>query len=471
MEDELAARDAIIEQQRVIIEELRAEIAELKARLGLNSSNSSKPPSSDGYAKPTRQQRRNTERKAGKQNGAPGAHLARVDNPDETFIHDPIECHSCGFSLEKADTIDEEVRQVFDLPQRKVIVHEHRARKKRCSCGKTTKAQFPPEAINVTCYGPQVRALAVYLVCGHHLPFERAATVMSDICGLSISPGSIVNMMNDAAVGLTDFAVAVREALRYQDVVHFDETGARTAGKLFWVHSASTDKLTAYLVHANRGNDAIDEMGLLGLKDDSGEFIWTFDGVAVHDGWRAYRSYGVVHALCNAHHLRELTAITELADQQWAQEMIDVLCTAKQAVDDAKIAKRDGIDASVYHQIVSIYSQLIAKGFKANPRQDGRAQSKAHNLLLRLSEHRDDVLRFAADFSVPFDNNQAERDVRMVKLQQKVSGCWRSIAGAKNFLRVREYLSTTRKHGIGSLDALVQLFAGDCWMPGDAVRV
>ena len=457
-------REALAERD-VIIDELRAEIAELKARLGSNSSNSSKPPSSDGYAKPTRQQRRDAERK-GKQKGAPGSHLARVDDPDEIIVHDPEGCRKCGASLDDADIVDEEVRQVFDLPHRKVIVREHRARRRRCRCGKATKAPFPPEAINVTCYGPKVRALAVYLVCGHHLPFERAALVMDDVCGLGISVGSVVNMVEDASVGLTKFALAVRESLRNEDLVHFDETGARVAGKLFWVHSASTEALTAYLVHANRGGKAMDDMGLLRLHDEDGDVLWSFDGIAMHDGWRCYRSYDVIHALCNAHHIRELRAAGVVWDQQWANEMIELLLSAKRSVEDAKRAGVDGLGAGTYHGILSRYGRLVTRGFEVNPRRERRKQSKTYNLLTRLRDHRDDVLRFTSDFDAPFDNNQAERDIRMVKLQQKISGCWRTTRGAEHFLRVREYLSTARKQGQQAFDVLVQLFEGRCWMPG-----
>lgn len=460
----IAERDAVIEG-------LRAEIAELRARLGSNSSNSSRPPSSDGYAKPTRQQRRDAQRKArkaGKQPGAEGSHLARVEDPDEVILHDPLSCEDCGSSLEAADISGEECRQVFDLPERKVVVREHRTRKKRCSCGKETKAAFPPEAINVTCYGPKVRALAVYLVCAHHLPFERAALVMSDICGLSISVGSVVNMIEEAALGLGGFGVAVREALRVERVVHFDETGARAAGKLFWVHSASTDQLTAYLVHANRGGKAIDEMGLFVLHDEEGNTIWTFDGIAMHDGWQSYRSYDVVHALCNAHHLRELQAAGEVWDQKWALDMIALLTSAKSAVEQAKRKGASGLDASTYHGILSRYGRLVRQGFQANPRRPGQKQSKTYNLLVRLDEHRQDVLRFTSDFDAPFDNNQAERDIRMVKLQQKISGCWRTLDGARHFLRVREYLSTARKQGQQAFDVLVALFEGRPWMPGQS---
>lgn len=470
--DELRADNERLRKQNaelwVVVDELRIEVAELRARLRSNSSNSSRPPSSDGYAKPTRQQRRNAERKAGKQPGAEGSHLSRVDNPDEVILHDPLCCHSCGSSLQDGEIINEEVRQVFDLPPRRIVVREHRARKRRCLCGATTKASFPPEATNVTCYGPRVRALAVYLVCGHHLPFERAALVMSDVCGLSISVGSIVNMVAEAAMGLDDFAIAVREALRNESVVHFDETGARVLGKLFWVHSASSEFLTAYIVHPNRGTKAMDDMGLLALNDEGGNIVWTFDGIAMHDGWRSYRSYEVVHALCNAHHIRELRAIGEVWNQYWALEMIELLRSAKCAVEQAKNDGFDGLEASVYHGIVSRYGKLIAKGLAVNQkRTHRRGQTKPYNLLVRLDEHRDEVLRFASDFDAPFDNNQAERDIRMIKLQQKISGCWRTTKGAEHFLSVREYLSTARKQGQQALDVLIALFEGRCWMPGD----
>jgi transposase len=463
---EVAQLRSLVDELLETVEGLRHENAELKARLGQNSQNSSKPPSSDGYAKPTRQQRRAAQRKAGKQPGAPGHHLERVDDPDEVIVHEPGCCDSCGSSLENAELTSEEIRQVFDLPPRKIVVREHRARKRRCSCGHETQAPFPPEAVNVTCYGPRVRALAVYLVCGHHLPFERAALVMSDVCGLSISVGSVTNMMREAALGLDDFAVAVREALRNERVVHFDETGARVNGKLFWVHSASTDQLTAYLVHVNRGSKAMDGMGLLALHDDSGNIVWSFEGIAMHDGWRSYRSYDVIHALCNAHHIRELRAAGVVWSQSWALDTIELLTSAKKAVEHAKQLGLEGLDASTYHGIVSRYGRLVRQGFEVNPRRPRRKQSKTYNLLVRLDEHRHDVLRFASDFDAPFDNNQAERDIRMVKLQQKISGCWRTTEGAEHFLRVREYLSTTKKQGQQALDVLVALFEGRCWMPG-----
>jgi len=462
------------EKLRVLVEGLRVELAaalveitELKASVGQNPRNSSVPPSSEGYEKPpTRQQRRASERAAGKQKGAPGHRLVPVADPDEVITLDPDSCLSCGGSLDDADNECEELRQVFDLPPRRVHVREYRARTRRCSCGTKTKAAFPKEVIATTCYGPQVRALAVFLVCGHHLPYERASVVMAEICGLKISPGSIATMVTEAAVGLTAFNDFVRAALRNADVVNFDETGARVEGSLFWVHSASTEWLTSYLAHEGRGRDAIEAMGILAITDDDGKVSWTFGGIAVHDGWRAYRSYEVIHQLCNAHHLRELQGVFELGDHQsWAQELTLLLIEANNAVAVAKQAGETGLDVPAYCDILARYDALVTTGFAVNPKVAGRKQSKTTNLLKRLDEYRDDVLRFTSDFSAPFTNNLAERDIRMIKLQQKISGCWRTQAGAENFCKIRSYISTAKKQGQSAMDVLIRLFEDDCWIP------
>jgi transposase len=447
--------------------QLRQAIAELKARIDQNPRNSSKPPSSEGYAKPpSRQERRASERKAGKQKGAPGHRLEPVSDPDEVTLLDPECCADCGGSLGEADVESEKTRQVFDLPPRQAYVREYRARTCRCSCGVKTKAEFPPEAIATTCYGPQVRALAVFLVCGHHLPYERASVVMSDVCGLTISPGSIATMIKEAAFGLEPFNTVVREALRNSDVVNFDETGARVAGMLFWVHSASTDQLTAYLAHRRRGRKAIEAMGIIAVTNDDGEVLWTFDGIACHDGWRAYRSYEIIHALCNAHHLRELKAVVESGKHQsWASDLIGLLVDAKSAVAKAKDEGANGLAVPLYCDILARYDTLITTGVALNPKVPGRKQSKAANLLVRLDGQRDDVLRFVTDFSAPFDNNLAERDIRMVKIQQKISGCFRTTSGAENFCKIRSYISTAKKQGQSVMDVLIQLFEGNCWMP------
>ena len=453
---ELAVKDAQIAALTALVGELREEIAELKAKLGENSKNSSMSPSSDGYASPTRQQQRAAARKAGKQKGEPGTHLAQVDDPDEIVVHSPPSCSSCDGDLSAAPVVDVEARQVFDIPPMRVTVTEHQVESRCCRCGATTAATFPDGVDAPALYGRRLRALAVYFIVFQHVPYDRTRQLFSDVLGVDLSAGTIFGSVQDAAADLDGFLEVLREAIRNQDVVHFDETGARVAGKLHWVHSASTDWLTYYFVHAKRGKAAMDE----------GEILAAFDGIAVHDGWKPYRRYrNVEHGLCNAHHLRELTAAGEVWNQTWANKMIGLLVETKAMIETAVEAGQTELDAKTLHGIRCRYGRLIAEGHKANPRRARKKQTKTFNLLKRLDEQRADVLRFATDFRVPFDNNQAERDIRMVKLQQKISGCWRTCSGAANYLRVRSYISTARKQGQNALEVLVRLLEGDVWMP------
>jgi len=461
--DELAAKDAIIAAQAeqittlvALVARLEERIVELEAQLGQNSKNSSKPPSSDGYASPTRQQQRGARRKVGKQKGDPGTHLAQVDSPDEVVVHSPTNCSSCSGDLSSAPVVDIEARQVFDIPPMAVAVTEHQAESRCCGCGATTTAAFPCGVDAPALYGPRLRALAVYFIVFQHVPYDRTRQIFSDVLGVDLSAGTIFESVQDAAADLDDFLQVLRKAIRNQEVVHFDETGARVAGKLHWVHSASTFWLTYYFVHAKRGKVAMDE----------GEILTAFDGVAVHDGWKPYRRYdNIAHGLCNAHHLRELNAAGVVWDQEWANKMIALLVEIKAMVQTATEAGKTELDATTLHGIRCRYGRLISQGHKVNPRRSRRKQTKTFNLLKRLDEQREDVLRFATDFRVPFDNNQAERDIRMVKLQQKISGCWRTFKGATSYLCVRSYISTARKQGQNPLDVLVQLFEGDVWMP------
>jgi transposase len=269
-------------------------------------------------------------------------------------------------------------------------------------------------------------------------------------------------MVTEAADGATPFLDATRLLLHQAPVVHFDETGGRAVGRLHWVHSASTSLLTLLDCHPKRGRAAMDDLGVIG----------SMTGIAVHDGWKPYRHYRVDHALCNAHHLRELTAVAIGWDQGWANDLAALLVEAKHAVEAARVAGSDHLDAARLHSIRVRYGQLVAKGFVANPEPETGKRSgydkKAFNLLVRLDTQRADVLRFISDFNVPFDNNQAERDIRMVKLQQKISGSWRTFEGARNFCAVRSYISTLRKQDQNALDGLRQLFEGQAWLPAGA---
>ena len=340
-----------------------------------------------------------------------------------------------------------------------------RTQSRRCRCGALTAATFPHGVDAPALYGPRLRALAIYLIVFQHIPYDRCRQLFSDVLGVELSTGTITTAVTGGASLLDGFEEEVRDQLRAAEVVHMDETGARVAGKLHWVHVASTDQLTAYLVHEKRGGAAIDEMEVLRCSDADGT---RFDGVAVHDGWKPYRNYDVTHALCNAHHLRELAAAGEVWDQRWANDLAELLVEAKVAVETAQEAGRDRLEDSVLHGLRCRYGRLISQGRNANTRRPGRKQSKTFNLIERLDDQRADVMRFATDFRVPFDNNQGERDIRMIKLQQKISGCWRTLDGATCYLQLRSYISTARKQGQNALDVLGRLIVGDPWMPARA---
>jgi transposase len=446
---------------------LKARVAELERRLGKDSSNSSKPPSSDGLRKPARAERRAVERaegrRPGKQPGAPGAPLAQVAQPDEVVWHAPGRCGGCGADLADAPVVGVEARQVFDLPPLRLLASEHRAQRRRCVCGTTTAAVFPDHVRAAACYGPGVRALVCYLCVHQHLPVDRAAQLLGDVLGAPLATGTLAAVVAEGAAGLDGFARVVRARLAGAPVAHFDETGARVAGRLHWVHSASTSLLTLLSVHAKRGKVAMDQVGVLPR----------FVGVAVHDGWSPYWRYAHVrHALCGAHLLRELEAITDEPGQGWAAGMAELLIDVKLAGDRARAAGLQWVDDTARARLHARYERLLADGQAANPpppatdRRRGRARrSPAARLLARLDTHREEVLRSLDDTRVPFDNNQAERDLRMVKLQQKISGCWRTPTGAEAFLALRSYLSTARKHGMNPLAVLRQLFQGHPWLP------
>ena len=464
----IAELRAVNAEQARLIAALQTRVVELERRLGKDSSNSSKPPSSDGLRKPARAERRNAEqtegRRPGKQPGAPGAHLAQVERPDEVVEHAPERCGGCGADLAGAVVVGVEARQVFDLPALRLCVAEHRAERRHCACGTTTAGRFPEHVRAAACYGPGVRALVCYLCVPQHLPVDRAAQLLADVLGASVATGTLAAILAEGAVGLDGFLATVRDRLAAAPVAHFDETGARVAGRLHWVHSASTGSLSLFTVHAKRGKVAMDQAGVLPR----------FAGVAVHDGWAPYWRYEhVTHALCGAHLLRELEGVAEEPGQGWAAGMAELLVDAKLAADRARAADACRVEDAGRARLHARYRRLLADGQRANPPPQptpggrGRRQprSPAGRLLARLDTHRDEVLRCLDDTRLPFDNNQAERDLRMVKLQQKISGCWRTPAGAEAFLALRSYLATARKHGMNPLVVLGQLFQGQAWLP------
>jgi transposase len=468
-----AELEALVVEQAALVETLLARIGEqdgvieeLRARLGQNSRNSSRPPSSDGYSKPPakdRSLRRRSGRKPGAQRGHRGHHLERREDPDVTLLHAVECCEGCGGDLSGSPIVESQSRQVFDLPEvPRLHCVEHWIQRRRCDCcGHLTSAAFPVEAKAPVCYGPRIRAMGIYLVSFQHLPYVRAAEILSDWAGATVSVGSLQSFVADGAEGLEGFLEEVRSALQGSGVVHFDETGGRIDGELSWIHCASSETLTLYTAHEKRGRDGIDAAGVLP----------GFEGTAVHDGWAPYRVYeNARHALCGAHHLRELVCAEE-DGQSWACAMSALLLDVKDAVWHASQEGREELAHGALGTVVDCYREIIAVGYEQN--RDLRAggggrrpkRTKAQNLLLRLDEREAEVLRFAHDFRVPFDNNLCERDLRMVKLQQKISGCWRTREGAERFLAIRSYLSTARKQSQRPSEVLTKLAGGEPWLP------
>ncbi len=474
LSEQFAGAVLFTEQQASRIAELEelnrsllARISDLEERVGRNPRNSSMPPSAEGFTKPpvsNRAERRAAQRRPGKQRGTEGKHLAQVEDPDEISVHSPSACRGCGGDLTDAELVDVERRQVFELPPMRPFVTEHRMERRRCACGCATKATPPPEAIAPACYGPGVRALAAYLAVYQHLPYDRMAQLFGDVLGIDVSVGTLAQMVAEAGGALGLFTDAVRDLLIDAPAVHFDETGARVEGSLHWVHVACSTLYTLIDCHKKRGTIAMDAMGVLARMQ----------GTAVHDGWRSYRTYDVLHQLCNAHHVRELEAVAVGWDQVWATEMIALLVGAKEAVEVARATGADQLDATALHSIRVRYGRLIQKAWTANPDPEvGKRmgyEKKSFNLLARLDSQRADVLRFSTDFDVSWDNNQAERDIRMVKLHQKISGTWRTLDGARSYCAIRSYLSTMKKHGQPVLDGLRLLFEGDVWLPAGLPR-
>ncbi|MGA2930324.1 MAG: IS66 family transposase [Solirubrobacteraceae bacterium] len=479
LEARVAERDARIAELERELGELRVVVCELRGRLGKNSRNSSKPPSSDGYSKPSAEEpnehkgrknkrslRRRSGRKPGGQDGHAGAHLERVEVPDEQVPHEPGLCEGCGRDLTGAERVCRgESRQVFDLPEEIALrVIEHVAVSRRCQgCGTVSTGRFPEGVRAPVQYGPGLHALGVYLHVFQHLPYDRARQAILDLTGADVSTGTLKAWVDQAAVGLCEFDEQLRALLHKAPVVNFDETGARIAGRLGWIHSASTETLTRYTAHAKRGTEAMDAAGVLP----------GFTGVAVHDGWKPYRCYEqAIHALCAGHHLRELLAAQEQG-QTWALGMSCLLLDTYALVDQAKTAGRTQLTKQACGELDASYRTVIALGYQEHPGLAENADKQmtrtdAQNLLLRLDARQEEALRFAHDFRIPFTNNLAEQDIRMVKLQQKISGCWRTMTGAEHYLTVRSYISTARKQRQRPLAVLAQLAAGQAWMPGPA---
>ena len=449
------------------VDELEAVVSDLQARLGKDSHNSSKPPSSDGLHRKPKSLRERGKAKVGGQPGHKGSTLKRVEQPDHVEIHllGPL-CDACGNPIARKNvSVSAESRQVIDLPPIRFEVTEHLVEQARCACGKMHRAAFPEGVSQPVQYGTQIKAAAVYLTQYQQLPVDRTAQAMADLFGVQLSTGTVQNCINEAALKLKPAVAQIRQALLRDAVVHFDESGVRVARDLHWLHSASTATLTWLASHPKRGKEAMDSFGILP----------EFAGVAVHDGCASYAHYECKHALCNAHHLRELIFISETTQQPWAAQMIDLLRQACGEVGRSIEQGQQSLPSERQDYYRQRSSELIVEGLRLNPqrqrdpsqpKQRGKVkQSAAFNLLTRLEGYADQVWRFTSDHRVPFTNNQAERDIRMPKLKQKVSGCFRSEDGVDAFCTIRSYLATLRKQVRPLFDALAHAFAGNVPSP------
>jgi transposase len=459
---ELAETAGALAQARAELAHARERIAELEARLKQNPRNSSKPPSSEGLAKPAprpRSLRKKSGRKPGGQDGHKGTTLAQVAGPDREVRHEPGGCAGCGARLAGRPVTGVERRQVFDLQPVRAEVTEHQLIERECACGHRTKGTAPAGAEAPVQYGPRMAAIIVYLYAGQFLSKQRTALALAELFGIPCSSGTVAALTARAARRLDGFAEHVRGQIAASDIAGFDETGLRVEGRLAWVHCARTGKYTLLMAHPRRGRQAIEAMGILPR----------FTGVAVHDAWAPYDTYTAPdHQLCCAHALRELQAVTEAAPNGqwcWATQAAEALTAMQDLVREAISQERDAVDPATLASQVHLFRSAVLIGAAQTAARSGPLMKKHNALARRLRDRQDNYLRFTTDFRAPPDNNGTERDIRMAKLKQKVSGCLRTMTGARQFCAIRSYLSTAAKHGLSFFDALVMLTEGEPWMP------
>lgn len=449
------------------IESLTADVAHLKERnqqlesqKDKDSHNSSKPPSSDGLQRITKSQRQESNRPSGGQKNHKGTTLQRVERPDFTVKHTINKQCRCGKSLDRVNVSAIEKRQIFDIPNVTIQVTEHQSEVKTCPCcGTINTAVFPDGITKAAQYGENIKSKTVYLMQSQLLPSERTKELLYELFGCSVSEGTLFNWNKEIHAKLEEPEQKILELLLQSSTINADETGIFCVGKLDWLHVASTSRLTYYHIHAKRGSQAMDMFS-------------TYKGTLVHDFWKSYFHFCCDHGLCNSHLIRELIFIDETFHQQWAQDLIRLLLRIEKSVERAKLLKLKSLMTHLIHCYQRQYDNIVKRGLRINPRDLGpphkrgrKKQSKQRNLVERLCDYTSEVLAFMYDFDVPFTNNQAERDIRMAKVKQKISGTFRSRLGSEIFCRVRGYISTARKNGVSAFDAIRRAFAGNPFIP------
>lgn len=454
---------ALVKSQSEEIAYLKSRVKELEGRLNQDSHNSSKPPSSDGFKKRIANLRKQSGKKPGGQPGHKGDTLQMNAHPDEVIEHLPDSEDCCRCGTKHWEALPVEVGQVIDIPVIKAKVTEHRKISYQCcKCGEVFSGAFPAGvALNRIQYGPVAQSLAVYFSEYHFIAYDRLSEMFLDCFGLTVSAGSLVNFIKKTGQSLSSFEQDVRQALLASPVVHGDETGIRCEGLTQWIHTLSNERLTYYQLHAHRGTKALDQIGLLPQ----------YEGHLVHDRYASYFQYDQLsHSLCNAHLLRELKYLHQEEGCCWAKSVTDLLLKAHDH-------KKQVSSVSKHYQtrLANDYNKLIERELKKEQRKMASSpssgcrgkpkRSKAHNLLRALDKYQQEVLAFIYQAQVPFDNNQAERDLRMVKTKQKVSGCFRSKQGGDTFCLIRSYLSTLRKNQYNILQGIQDALMGKAFVP------
>jgi transposase len=458
-DDLISSLKQTVSEQGTMILLLEARVTELENNQKKNSSNSSKPPSSDmGKPKQTNSLRTSSGKKPGGQVGHTGETLSFSATPDEIITHIVSHCACCGKSLSGVSAIDCERRQVYDIPPIAMMVTEHQSEIKSCpQCNTINKAAFPGGVSQPVQYGSSVQALAAYLTQYQLLPYGRTAQIFGDLFGHAPSEAFLVNNNKRLAGNLQPFVEALKTILLQEPVLHGDETGYYYKGQRNWLHVLCNEKFTLYMPHAKRGRQAMDEMGVLSR----------YTGTLVHDHWRAYLEYACKHALCNVHHLRDLTFCEEVLHCTWAKAIKQFLLDLYEKVQQVKNTGQKVLTRGQLQYWKRRYNCLLKKGRALYPppkKMKGRrgvtAKSKSENLLERFEKYGTEVLAFASNTIIPFGNNLAEQAIRMMKVKQKISGCFRSEQGAIDFATIRSYIATMQKHGVSIIHAIHEAVNG-----------
>jgi|JI6StandDraft_1071083.scaffolds.fasta_scaffold131764_1 transposase len=455
---EIADLKALVNRLLLRIEELEAENADLRRQLGQNSSNSHKPPSSEGYSKKPLIKAalpKSSGKKPGGQSGHPGKTLQLVEYPDEIHTHSATHCGSCGLALEGEGQVVAR-RQVFDLPPTAMWVSEHQLVAHRCQCGCEQTGRFPANVVAPVQYGARIHAQSIVLNVDYRLPFAKISQLWADLTGYAYNPATLISAQTKLYEQLNPIETQIKEQLKAGPVCHFDETGLRVDGGLKWLHLASNEQYTYFFVHDKRGQEA-----LLSQESIFPDCVnWT-----IHDCWASYFTVGKGrHSLCGAHLLRELQALIEQGCQ-WAKAMHDYLMAAYEATRHGPIGlNQQALWRMNYQQIcqqADLEEHPAITFFKPNGSLGKPKRTKGRNLLQRLIRHEEAVLAFAFESGVPFTNNQAERDLRTAKVKQKISNCFRRVGGANAYARIASFISTIRKMNRNIMNNIENVLMGN----------